>query len=59
MAQPNTRQGLIDYGKRQLGFPVLEINIADEQYDDLIDDALQTFHDRPVSYTHLTLPTTP
>ena len=46
MAQPNTRQGLIDYGKRQLGFPVLEINIADEQYDDLIDDALQTFHDR-------------
>ena len=46
MAQPNTRQGLIDYGKRQLGFPVLEINIAEEQYDDLIDDALQTFHDR-------------
>ena len=46
MAQPNTRQGLIDYGKRQLGFPVLEINIADKQYDDLIDDALQTFHDR-------------
>ena len=46
MAQPNTRQGLIDYGKRQLGFPVLEINIADEQYDDLIDDAIQTFHDR-------------
>ena len=46
MAQPNTRQGLIDYGKRQLGAPVLEINIADEQYDDLIDDAIQTFHDR-------------
>ena len=46
MAQPNTRQGLIDYGKRQLGFPVLEINIADEQYDDLIDDAIQRFQDR-------------
>ena len=46
MAQPNTRQGLIDYGKRQLGAPVLEINIADEQYDDLIDDAIQTFHNR-------------
>ncbi len=46
MAQPNTRQGLIDYGKRQLGYPVLEINIADEQYDDLIDDAIQKFQDR-------------
>ena len=46
MAQPNTRQGLIDYGKRQLGSPVLEVNIADEQYDDLIDDAIQRFQDR-------------
>jgi len=46
MAQPNTRQGLIDYGKRQLGAPVLEINIAEEQYDDLIDDAIQRFQDR-------------
>ena len=46
MAQPNTRQGLIDYGKRQLGAPVLEVNIADEQYDDLIDDAIQRFQDR-------------
>tara|TARA_Y100001973_G_C5198894_1_gene336231 strand:+ start:407 stop:1261 length:855 start_codon:yes stop_codon:yes gene_type:complete len=46
MAQPNTRQGLIDYGKRQLGSPVLEVNIADEQYDDLIDDAIQMFHNR-------------
>tara|TARA_B100000424_G_scaffold259716_1_gene242853 strand:- start:92 stop:946 length:855 start_codon:yes stop_codon:yes gene_type:complete len=46
MAQPNTRQGLIDYGKRQLGAPVLEINVAEEQYDDLIDDAIQMFHNR-------------
>ena len=46
MAQPNTRQGLIEYGKRQLGAPVLEINVADEQYDDLIDDAIQMFHNR-------------
>ena len=46
MAQPNTRQGLIDYGKRQLGYPVLEINVAEEQYDDLIDDAIQRFQDR-------------
>ncbi len=46
MAQPNTRQGLVDYGKRQLGAPVLEINIADEQVDDLLDDAIQMFHNR-------------
>ena len=31
MAQPSSRQGLIDYGLRQLGAPVLEINIDDDQ----------------------------
>lgn len=46
MAQPSTRQGLIDYCLRQLGAPVLEINVADEQLDDLVDDALQYFHER-------------
>ena len=46
MAQPSTRAELIDYCKRQLGAPVLEINIADEQVEDLVDDALQYFHER-------------
>ena len=46
MAQPSSRSTLIDYCKRQLGAPVLEINIADEQGDDLVDDALQYFHER-------------
>ena len=46
MAQPSTRQGLVDYALRQLGAPVVEINIADEQIDDLLDDAIQTFHER-------------
>ncbi len=46
MAQPSTRQELIDYAKRKLGAPVLEINVADEQIDDLVDDALQYFHER-------------
>ena len=46
MAQPSNRQELIDYCKRQLGAPVLEINVADEQIDDLVDDALQLFHER-------------
>ena len=41
MASPSTRAGLVEYGKRQLGFPVLEINIADEQIEDLIDDTIQ------------------
>jgi len=46
MAQPSTRQGLKDYVLRQLGAPVLEINVADEQIDDLLDDALQYFNER-------------
>jgi len=46
MAQPSSRQGLIDYAKRQLGYPVLEINVADEQFQDLLDDAVQIFQER-------------
>ena len=46
MAQPSSRQGLIDYGLRQLGAPVLEINIDDDQIDDLLDDAIQIFNER-------------
>ena len=46
MAKPSTRQGLIDYCLRQLGAPVLEINVADEQIDDLVDDAIQYFNER-------------
>jgi len=46
MAQPSSRQDLIEYCKRKLGAPVLEINVADEQIDDLVDDAIQYFHER-------------
>ena len=46
MAQPSTRGELIDYCKRQLGAPVLEINVADEQIEDIIDDAVQFFQER-------------
>ena len=46
MAKPSTRQGLIDYCLRQLGAPVLEINVADEQIDDLVDDTIQYFNER-------------
>ena len=46
MAQPATRSEFKNYLLRQLGAPVLEINVADEQVDDIIDDALQYFHER-------------
>lgn len=46
MAQPSTRQELINYCKRKLGYPVLEINVADEQIEDLVDDAVQFFQER-------------
>ena len=46
MAQPTTRQELIDYCLRQLGAPVLEVNVADEQIEDLVDDAIQFFNER-------------
>ena len=46
MAQPTTRQDLINYCKRKLGYPVLEINVADEQIEDLVDDAVQYFQER-------------
>ena len=46
MAQPSTRTELINYCKRQLGAPVLEINVADEQIEDLVDDAVQFFQER-------------
>ena len=46
MAQPGTRGEFIDYCKRQLGAPVLEINIADEQVEDIVDDAIQFFNER-------------
>lgn len=46
MAKPASRQELIDYCLRKLGAPVLEINVAEEQLDDLVDDALQYFNER-------------
>ena len=46
MAKPTTKQELIDYSLRQLGAPVLEINVADEQMDDLVDDAIRFFNER-------------
>ncbi len=46
MAQPGSRSEFISYCKRQLGAPVLEINVADEQVEDIVDDAIQYFQER-------------
>ena len=45
MATPNSKATLISYCKRQLGAPVVEINIDADQSDDIIDDALQFFQE--------------
>ena len=42
----NSRQDLIDYAKRQLGAPVLEINVAEEQIEDNLDDTITFYQDR-------------
>jgi len=40
------RTQLKEYCLRRLGFPVLEINVDDDQIEDLIDDAIQYFNER-------------
>tara|TARA_R100001594_G_scaffold17185_2_gene35245 strand:+ start:280 stop:1119 length:840 start_codon:yes stop_codon:yes gene_type:complete len=44
--QPLSRSDFKSYCLRQLGAPVLEINLASEQCEDLIDDALQMYQER-------------
>jgi hypothetical protein len=45
MAKPTTRRQFKDYCLRRLGFPVIDINVDDDQVEDRIDDALQFFED--------------
>ena len=45
MAKPTTKQQFKDYCLRRLGFPVIEINVDDDQVDDRIDDALRYYAD--------------
>jgi hypothetical protein len=46
MAAPNSRQTLIEYCLRQLGAPVVDINVDWQQCEDRLDDALQYFSER-------------
>ena len=45
MSAPRTRKEFKEYCLRRLGWPVIDINVDDDQVDDRIDDALQFFHD--------------
>jgi hypothetical protein len=45
MAIPTTRDQHKDWCLRQLGFPVLDINVDDDQVDDAVDQAIQYFQD--------------
>lgn len=45
MSSPASRQGLIDHCLRELGHPVIEINVDDDQIEDRIDDAFQFYRE--------------
>lgn len=45
MAVPNSRSTLIDYCKRRLGDPVIEINVDEDQLEDRVDEALQYYQE--------------
>ncbi len=45
MANPNSRDSLIDYCKRRLGDPVIEINVDEDQLEDRVDEALQYYQE--------------
>lgn len=45
MAKPATRKQFKEYCLRRLGWPVIDINVDDDQIEDRIDDALSFFYD--------------
>ena len=57
MAVVSSRQGLIDHCLRRLGFPVIEINVDEDQIDDKVDDCFQLYqeyHDDAIAKTYYT-----
>jgi len=46
MAIPTNRQQLIDYCLRKLGSPVINIEVADEQLDDRVDEAIEVYQEK-------------
>ena len=45
MANPSSRATLIDYCKRRLGEPVIEVYVDEDQLEDRIDEAIQYYQD--------------
>jgi hypothetical protein len=48
----NSRASLKDYCLRKLGFPVIDINVDEDQVDDRVDDALQRYAQFHYDGTH-------
>tara|TARA_R110000824_G_scaffold329596_1_gene516345 strand:- start:1145 stop:1948 length:804 start_codon:yes stop_codon:yes gene_type:complete len=46
MANPKSRDEIIDYALRKLGSPVVEINVDRQQCEDRLDEALELFTER-------------
>lgn len=44
--RPHSRETLKDYCLRKLGYPVINIEVSEEQIEDCIDDAIQIFNER-------------
>tara|TARA_B100000131_G_scaffold291803_1_gene305666 strand:- start:3401 stop:4153 length:753 start_codon:yes stop_codon:yes gene_type:complete len=56
MSNPTSRAELIDWCKRRLGEPVIEVNVDDDQCDDRVDEAMQyyrEYHDDGTYRTYL------
>lgn len=45
MPQPTTREEFKDYILRKIGAPVIEVNVAEEQVEDRVDEALSFWND--------------
>ena len=52
MASPTTRAQFKDYCLRRLGWPVISINVDDDQVEDRIDDASRTRRDSRIWDEH-------
>ena len=45
MAQPTSKEDFKDYILRKIGAPVIDINVADEQVEDRVDEAVSFWRD--------------
>ena len=43
--RPATKTELRDYALRRLGYPTIDINVASEQLDDLIEEAIDYYQE--------------